>query len=96
MAHLTFEQLFKIEAYRNTGTNNSGIADLAGKDKSVISREISRKADQLSGIYKAVLADKKAKARHKSKHKKYTLTAEVEVNILCYLTQDYSPEQIVR
>ena len=95
MAHLTLEQRYKIEAYRSTGTSISGIADLVGKDKSVISREISRNADQRSGIYKAVLADKKAMGRHKSKRKKYTLTAEVEVTILYYLTQDYSPEQIV-
>ena len=95
MAQLTLEQRYKIEAYRSTGTSISGIADLVGKDKSVISREISRNADQRSGIYKAVLADKKAMGRHKSKRKKYTLTAEVEVTILYYLTQDYSPEQIV-
>ena len=95
MAHLTLEQRYKIEAYRSTGTSISGIADLVGKDKSVISREISRNADQRSGIYKAVLADKKAMGRHKSKRKKYTLTAEVEVTILYYLTQDYSSEQIV-
>ena len=89
------EQRYKLEAYRNTGTSISGIADSVGKDKSLISREISRNADQRSGIYSAVLADKKAMSRHKSKCKKYTLTAEVEVTIVYYLTQDYSSEQIV-
>lgn len=95
MAHLTLEQRYKIEIYRNLGSSISEIADFVGKDNSVISREIKRNADQRSGIYKASLADRKAKFRHKTKHKKCTLIAEVEVNILYYLTQDLSPEQIV-
>nr|WP_281638333.1 hypothetical protein [Flavobacterium marginilacus] len=68
---------------------------MVDKNKSVISREIKRNSDQRSGVYKAVLADKKALNRHKVKIKKCTLTSEVEANILFYLKQDYSPEQIV-
>lgn len=95
MAHLTLEQRYQIEIYLKTGIIISEIANLVGKNKSVISREIKRNADQRSGIYKASLANKKAKNRHQTKNKKCTLTAEVEVNLLYYLTQDYSPEQIV-
>lgn len=95
MAHLTLEQRYKIEVYRNAGISISEIAELVDKDKSVISREIKRNSDQRSGVYKAVLADKKALNRHKVKIKKCTLTSEVEANILFYLKQDYSPEQIV-
>lgn len=94
MAHLTLVQRYQIESYRKVGIGISDIANFVGKDKSVISREIKRNADQRSGIYKAALADKKAQSRHKNKHKKITLTAEVEVNMLYYLTKDYSPEQI--
>jgi IS30 family transposase len=95
MAHLTLEQRYKIEAYRNAGSRISEIAQLVDKDKSVISREIKRNCDQRSGIYKAVLADKKTTNRHKIKLKKCTLTAKIEAAILCYLNQDYSPEQMV-
>lgn len=95
MAHLTLEQRYKIEFYRNTGSSISEIAQFVGKDKSVISREIKRNCDQRSGDYKAILADKKATNRHKTKLKKCTLTPEVETHILYYLNQDYSPEQIV-
>jgi transposase, IS30 family len=95
MAHLTLEQRYKIEVYRNAGSSISEIAELVDKDKSVISREIKRNSDQRSGVYKAVLADKKALNRHKVKLKKCTLTSEVEANILFYLKKDYSPEQIV-
>ncbi|WP_281635332.1 IS30 family transposase [Flavobacterium marginilacus] len=95
MAHLTLEQRYKIEVYRNAGISISEIAELVDKNKSVIFREIKRNSDQRSGVYKAVLADKKALNRHKVKIKKCTLTSEVEANILFYLKQDYSPEQIV-
>lgn len=95
MAHLTLEQRYKIEAYKNAGISNSEIANFLGKDKSVISREIKRNSDQRSGKYKAHLANNKTVTRHKIKHKKRTLTPEVEANILCYLSKDYSPEQIV-
>lgn len=95
MAHLTLEQRYKIEAYINAGSSISEIAELVDKDKSVISREIKRNSDQRSGVYKAVLADKKALNRHNVKPKKCTLTTEVEANILFYLKKDYSPEQIV-
>ena len=95
MAHLTLEQRYKIEAYRNAGSCISEIAQFVNKDKSVISREIKRNSDQRSGSYKAVLADKKAANRHKLKFKKRTLTPTVEAKILYYLNKDYSPEQIV-
>ena len=95
MAHLTLEQRYKIEAYKNTGSSISEIANFVGKDKSVISREIKRNSDQRSGNYKALLANNKTINRHKIKYKNRTLTPEVEMNILCYLSKDYSPEQIV-
>ena len=95
MAHLTLEQRYKIEAYKNTGISITKIAEYVGRDKSVISREIKRNSDQRNGVYKADLADKKAINRHKNKNKKRTFTADVEVNVLHYLTNDYSPEQVV-
>ena len=95
MAHLTSEQRYKIGAYYALGKSFSEIGAYIGKDKSVISREIKRNSDGRSGVYKADLADRKAKVRHKQKHKRQDLDAEVEANILYYLSMDYSPEQIV-
>lgn len=94
MSHLTLEQRYKIEAYRDLGKSLGQIAEYIGKHKSVISREIKRNADQRNGIYKADLAHRKAQSRHKQKPKREQLSAEVEANILYYLTQDFSPEQI--
>lgn len=95
MAHLTLDQRYKIEAYKNAGKNISEIAEYVGKDKSVISRELARNSDLKSGIYKASLAVKKTASRHKLKPKHCKLNAEVEINILYYLGLDYSPEQAV-
>ena len=95
MAHLTLEQRYKIEAYKNAGSSNSEIGNILGKDRSVIYREIKRNSDQRSGNYKALLATNKTITRHKIKNKKRTFTPEVEKNILYYLSKDYSPEQIV-
>src|SRR5690554_6612611 len=68
--HLTLEQRYKIETYLSLRRNKIEIAAYIGKDKSVISREIKRNADARNGVYKAALADKKAKFRHQTKAKK--------------------------
>lgn len=95
MAHLTLEQRYKIETYYSLGKSLSEIGEYIGKGKSVISREIKRNKDQRGGVYKADLADRKAKIRHKQKSKRMDLNAEVEATILYYLSMDYSPEQMV-
>jgi IS30 family transposase len=95
MAHLTLEQRYKIETYKDLGKSISEISNYIGKDKSVISREINRNSDKRNGVYKANLADRKSIHRHATKPKKCTFNATVEANILYYLTLDFSPEQIV-
>lgn len=95
MTHLTLEQRYKIEAYRNLGKGISEIADYIGRDKSVVSREIKRNSDGRNGLYKAVLAQSKAEKRHQKKTKYCRFNTTVQTNILHYLQQDYSPEQIV-
>jgi transposase, IS30 family len=95
MAHLTLEQRYKIEAYKNTGKSITEIAEYVGKDKSCISREVKRNSDQRSGIYSANLAARKTAQRHKIKKKNCKFNANVEANVLHYLNLDYSPEQAV-
>lgn len=95
MGHLTLEQRYKIEAYKNLGKGVSEIADYIGRDKSVVSREIKRNSDGRSGLYKAELAQRKSEQRHQYKAKYQRFNQEVERNVLHYLKQDFSPEQIV-
>lgn len=56
MGHFTVEQIYQIESYRSIGISLSAFAEYVGKDKSVISREIKRNADQRGCYYKADLA----------------------------------------
>lgn len=95
MAHLTLEQRYVIEFNHSIGKSLSYIADQIERDKSVVSREISRNCDQRNGVYKAELANEKAADRHKNKPKYKRLTEEVKSVINTNLSLDYSPEQIV-
>jgi transposase, IS30 family len=95
MAHLTIEQRYEIATLRNQNFSQGKIAEHIGKDKSVISRELKRNADERNGLYKAVLAQKKSDLRHKTKPKKVYFTGEVRSYVIKYLEHDYSPEQIV-
>ena len=95
MAHLTKEQRYTISCLLTKGKKQKEIADIIGKDKSVISREISRNKDQRSGLYKDDLANRKYIARQKDKIKHITFTPEIIKYVEGLLEDDYSPEQIV-
>ena len=53
MSHLTKEQRFTIFVMKQQGFRNNQIANVIGKDKSVISRELKRNCDKRSGQYRA-------------------------------------------
>ena len=53
MSHLTKEQRFTIFVMQQQGFRNNQIANVIGKDKSVISRALKRNCDKRSGQYRA-------------------------------------------
>jgi IS30 family transposase len=95
MSHLTLPQRYEISILKKQEFSLSAIADRVGKNKSTISRELKRNSDGRSGQYKADLAQKKCELRHSGKNKDITFTRDMEVFVVLYLKQDYSPEQIV-
>ena len=95
MTHLTLEQRCKIEAFHGQKFSITQIAALLGKNKSVISREISRNCDERNGAYKAGLAQRKMEKRHQEKSKKIHFTEEIRMRVVTFLKDDFSPEQIV-
>ncbi len=95
MAHLTSEQRYTISCMLKSGKRQCDIALAIGKDKSVVSREISRNKDQRSGVYKDQLANRKYARRQKEKPKHQRFSAEIRTHVDALLLQDYSPEQIV-
>ena len=67
MSQLSLSQRYQIELCRSHGMSISRIGDFIDKDKSVVSREISRNSDVRSGEYKAELTHNKAQNRQKKK-----------------------------
>jgi len=70
------------------------IANRIGKDKSAVSREIRRNADERNGTYKAELAQRKYTERMTCKPKACKFTEEMKTMEDKLLANDYSPEQI--
>ena len=59
MSHITKEQRYTISTMLKQGHIQSEISKLIGKDKSVISREISRNGDLRSEEYRSDYAQRK-------------------------------------
>ena len=68
---------------------------MIGKDKSVVSRELSRNCDKRNNEYKCDLAQRKYQNRLKEKRKSHKLTIEMKQEIDKQLAKKFSPEQIV-
>jgi IS30 family transposase len=74
--------------------SQTDIAVRINRDKSVVCRELKRNKDLRNGLYKADLAQKKCKNRHKEK-KKVVLDQEMKDYVNLWIKEDYSPVQIV-
>ncbi len=95
MSHLSLAQRYVIEVCLTEDMSFSQIAEKISRNRSVISREISRNADQRSGKYSADLAHRKAQNRHRHKAKHISFTEDVKGHVITLLEQEFSPEQIV-
>lgn len=95
MSHLTYEQRYTISVMLQSGHTQKSIAEALNRDKSVISREISRNKDKRNGIYSDQKAQNKCDERHRKKKKHVVLSTEMKSLILKKLEDKYSPEQIV-
>ncbi len=65
------------------------------KHISSIYREIKRNADERNAVYKANLAIRKCKKRHKEKPKSQCFNIEIQNYVRVLTEADFSPEQIV-
>lgn len=92
MSHISYEQRCQIEVLFELGP--SAIGNRLGKSKSVISREIKRNFDKISGKYIAAFAQDKCQSRHKEKLKHIKYTPEMKRFVKTQLALDFSPEQI--
>lgn len=92
--HLTREQRYQISALLQSGSSQKKIAEIIGKDKSGVSREIRR--NSVKGKYHARLAHELAMERKErfARPRKFTEAVRLQVEE-CIRHRQYSPEQIV-
>lgn len=90
--HLTQEDRYHIYALKKAGNNNSEIAKELGKDKSTISRELSRNAGKKG--YRPSQANEYASLRKENASKPLKMTVELMIIITHFLEEKWSPEQI--
>lgn len=95
MKHLTLGQRYEIATLRSQNFIQIKIAEIIGRDRSVVCRELSRNSDQRNGQYRVDLAERKTKEQHQTKAKKVYFIASVREFVVKYLKKDFSPEQIV-
>lgn len=94
MSHVTEQQRYTIAVMLQQNYKQIDIANAIGKNKSVVSREISRNCDKRNGEYRSELAEKKRISRQKERKRKIKLTDEVATEIIAKLKENWSPEQI--
>jgi IS30 family transposase len=95
MTQITLEQRYEIATLHRLGNTQEYIASIVGVHKSNIGRELRRNADGRSGEYKAKLAERKCRERHRYKPKKIALTAQIIEIVERLIREDLSPEQVV-
>lgn len=92
-AHLTREQRYQISALLQAGHSQKEIAEVIGKDKSVVSRELRRNSGKRG--YSAQLAQQMADERKERLRSPRKFTEGVRRRIVEDLVvRQYSPEQI--
>ena len=90
--HLTSEERYLIYAHKSTGKMAPEIADILGRNKTTVYREIERNTGGRG--YRPKQADELASERQKLKPKAIKMTASLIARIEDKIRLDWSPEQI--
>ena len=93
--HLTIEERYHIQAYKEAGFFQKEIAEKIGVHPSTISRELKQNSSKVYKRYTATKADKVSSDRrmYASKESNLKMTKKVKNYIVKYIEEDYSPEQ---
>jgi len=94
--HLTLEERYHIQAYKEAGYTQKDIAEKLGVNPSTISRELQKNSSKIYKRYTAqkanqVSSDRRMYASRKSNKK---MDSKVKKVIIKHLLKDWSPEQI--
>ena len=89
---LTQEERYQIYAYKQSGLTQEKIAERLSRSKSTISRELIRNSGQKG--YRPKQAQEKAQQRWHEAPKAIKLDKAMQLIMIDYLRQEWSPEQI--
>jgi len=93
--HLTLEERYQIQAYKEAGFKKNEIAKKLNVHPSTIGRELKRNSSKINKKYTATKADKVSsdKRRYASQKSNFKMIKKVKNYIIKYIEEDYSPEQ---
>ena len=94
--HLTLEERYHIQAYKEAGYTQDSIAKKLGVDPSTISRELNRNSSKIRKRYTATKADQVSSDRrmYASRKSNKKMDKRMQKIITENLLKDWSPEQI--
>ena len=94
--HLTLEERYHIQAYKEAGYKQNQIAKKIGVDPSTISRELQKNSSKIRKRYTATKANQVAKDKrmYASRKSNKKMDNKLKKTITKYLLKDWSPEQI--
>jgi transposase, IS30 family len=95
MIHFTALQRYKLEVLLQQNVRKAQIAIELNLHISSVYRELKRNSDERSSLYKADLANRKCKKRHKEKIKNQCFSQSIKHYVRNLIKEDFSPEQIV-
>jgi IS30 family transposase len=90
--HVTQEERYLIHAYKSSGNSTIEVADILGRNKATVFRELSRNTGGRG--YRPKQAQELATERLRIKHKAIKMTATTIALIDAKIKEDWSPEQI--
>ncbi len=94
--HLTIEERYQIEAYKEAGFLQKEIAEKINVSRATISRELKRNSSKIHKRYNAKKANQVSvdKRKYASRKSNLKMTRKVKNYIVKYIEEDYSPEQV--
>lgn len=93
--HLDGNERCLIGALRRLHLSNVQIGKILGRHSSTIGRELKRNCSSSDGKYRSEEADEHARTRKRNGNRRQRFTEEDWVDVIYYITHQYSPEQVV-
>jgi transposase, IS30 family len=91
---ITFAERYSLGLLRQQGLSPAAIAQILGRHRSTIGREVRRNRAHSDGTYRPQLADWYARGRRSRSRRNRQFTAAAWARVEALLREDWSPEQV--